>query len=81
MLAKARPQVREDEEEASTEKERGDELMLRIPEMVPVSYPKRTPPKATKKPMAMAGHALPGSSPGLTRDTRRSIPMMAGCDV
>jgi hypothetical protein len=30
-------------------------FMPRIPEMVPVSYPNRTPPKATKKPMQIAG--------------------------
>lgn len=30
-----------------------------MPPMVPVSYPNRTPPNATKRPTAMAGHAEP----------------------
>ena len=42
-----------------------------MPEMVPVSYPNRTPPKATKKPMTMAGHALPATPSGLAREMRR----------
>jgi hypothetical protein len=42
----------------------------------PRTYPKRTPPKATKKPMAMAGHALPASLAGLDRDALRNIMMV-----
>jgi hypothetical protein len=38
--------------------------IARIPPMVPVSYPKSTPPNATKRPTQMAGHALPGVPAG-----------------
>lgn len=38
--------------------------ICRIPEMVPVSYPNSSPPKATNSPTTMAGHAAPGSSAG-----------------
>lgn len=31
------------------------------------AYPKRTPPKATKRPMAIAAHELPGSPLGFAR--------------
>ena len=34
--------------------------IARMPPMVPVSYPKRTPPNATKRPTQIAGHAAPG---------------------
>lgn len=38
------------------------------------TYPKRTPPKVTKKPMAMAGHDLPGTPSGFLSDK----PMLLG---
>jgi len=39
-------------------------LIAKIPLIVPVSYPKRIPPKETKTPTAMAGNAEPGTSAG-----------------
>ncbi len=41
--------------------------------MVPVSYPNRIPPKATKPPTAMAGHDLPTSSGGPLSDSLRRV--------
>lgn len=41
------------------------------------TYPNSTPPKATKKPMAMAGHVAPASFSGRERETFRTIPMIA----
>lgn len=53
-----------------------DKSNIHIPEIVPVSYPNRTPPNATKAPTQMAGHALPASSLGLAID---SFAMVGGC--
>ena len=39
--------------------------MAKIPLMVPVSYPKRIPPRDTKAPIRMAGRAEPGTPSGL----------------
>jgi hypothetical protein len=39
-------------------------FMAKIPLIVHVSYPKRIPPKETKRPTTMAGNADPGTSAG-----------------
>lgn len=38
--------------------------MARIPLILPVSYPKRIPPNATKIPIKMAGRVFPSSPAG-----------------
>ena len=38
--------------------------IARMPLIVPVSYPNKTPPKATNIPMTMAGHDRPGTPSG-----------------
>lgn len=49
---------------APVENSRSHTGICRIPEIVPVSYPNNSPPKATNSPTTMAGQAAPGSSAG-----------------